>query len=130
MRDKGSYNMSETRMSPDYSYKKCIYWMLIALLTSVFIAICVIASIGYQKNSKVIETFLFNSRKSFIFVKTSLKLFFALFLPKMYYYDSHDKNVIKFQIKKFKKIKTMEIEPVRSMVQTIQSKLFFIFWIA
>lgn len=52
MRDQGSYNMSEARTSPDY--KKCIYWMLIALLTCLFIAICVIAAIGYQKPDEVI----------------------------------------------------------------------------
>lgn len=53
--------MSEARISPDYSFKKCIYWMLIALLTCVFIAICVIASIGLQKNSKVIVKFFISS---------------------------------------------------------------------
>lgn len=54
MRDQGTYNMSVARTSPDFSYKKCIYWMLIALLTCFFIAICVIAAIGYKKPTKVI----------------------------------------------------------------------------
>lgn len=59
MRDQGTYNMSEARTSPDYSYKKCIYWMIIALLTCCFIAICVIAAIGYTKPTKVIRNFIF-----------------------------------------------------------------------